>query len=263
MASCGQNDNHQSALILIDTGPPALQQSIFYFLREDFRLSKKQPLIRVVIPEIRVRVLNQLCQVSLCLVGHLPLVQIVQLGGFDCYRKPLIISWHPAQVSVSMSSFSFFYLWSDHEVNISTFLTFDSWSRPPRTYSSTFSVYFLRRLLLRWYEHFRAHWRVRGHGRVDNVWQDCSGEGSKVQVCFLVRSTFTLLSGRLQDISPGECGSKTTNSIISRGFLTTFQHVFLPEDLSSHDAAGLLPGGSAHLLFWSDGRLEGGSRGAG
>lgn len=62
----------------------------------------------------------------------------------------------------------------------------------------------------------RADW-------VDNVWQ-----GSKVQVFFLVRSTFTLLSGRLQETSPGECGQNTNNSIIQMVFLTIFQHVSHP-----------------------------------
>lgn len=48
------------------------------------------------------------------------LVGLVHLAGFGSNRKPWIAS---AQVSVSIESWSFFFLCSDQKVNISTFLT--------------------------------------------------------------------------------------------------------------------------------------------
>lgn len=65
---------------------------------------------------------------------------------------------------------------------------------------------------------------------------------------------------------PVSVAENRNNSVIQKVFLTTFQRVSpppLPHSLQHHGGAGLLPGGGAHLLFWSDGRLEGGPRGAG
>lgn len=92
----------------------------------------------------------------------------------------------------------------------------------------------------RWYRRVCSRWSVRGHCGVDNVWQDSGDDGSKVQMCFLVRSTFTLWSGRLQKTGLGECERKTNSSILQRVFPDNFS-TLVPEAFECVDNHPPLP----------------------